>query len=50
MGIKCLNEIKDSDIIVSQVNKVFVAKNDRLKRYRNAIWETIKLFYSFAIE
>jgi hypothetical protein len=43
MGIKCLNAIKDE-------NKVFVANNDRLKRYRNAIWETIKLFYSFEIE
>jgi ribonuclease HI len=48
--IKCLRVIGDSDLVVSQVKKKFVAKNERLRKYRNSIWDTIELFDAFSIE
>jgi hypothetical protein len=50
MKIKCLKVIGDSDLIVSQIKKVFVAKNERLRRYRNVVLDTIELFDAFAIK
>lgn len=48
--IKCLHVIRDSDLVVSQIKKKFSAKNERLRRYRNLIWDTIELFDAFSIE
>ena len=50
MKINCLNVIGDSDLVVSQVKNQFVAKNDRLRSYRNAVWDTIETFDAFSIK
>ncbi len=39
MQIKNLKIIGDSDLIISQVNRKFACKSDRLKKYRNAVWD-----------
>jgi ribonuclease HI len=48
--IKCLKVIGDFDLIVSQIKKKFTTKNERLRRYRNLILDTIELFDAFSIE
>jgi ribonuclease HI len=50
MNIKFLHVRGDSNLIVSQVKKDFVAKNPRLKQYRNVVWDAIKNFDDFSIE
>jgi ribonuclease HI len=50
MNIKSLHVRGDSDLIVSQVNKNFAAKNPRLKQYRDVIWDAMKRFDNFSIE
>jgi ribonuclease HI len=50
MNIKNLHVKGDSDLIVSQVNKKFAAKNPRLKQYRDVVWDAIKRFDNFSIE
>jgi hypothetical protein len=32
------------------VKREFFAKNERLKRYRNVVWDSIELFNAFAIK
>ena len=44
MGIKMLCIKGDSDLIVSQVRSRFACKSERLRRYRNAIWDTMEFF------
>ena len=44
MGIKLLNNKGDSDLIVSQVKGQFACISERLKRYRNAVWDIMELF------
>ena len=44
MGIKMLSIKGDSDLIVSQVRSRFACKCERLRRYRNAIWDTMEFF------
>ena len=39
MGIKLLSIKGDSDLIVQQVKNKFACKCNRLKKYRNAVWE-----------
>jgi hypothetical protein len=39
-----------SNLIVSQVNKKFVAKNPKLKQYRDVVWDAIKRFDNFSTE
>jgi hypothetical protein len=41
MGLKILNVKGDSDLVILQVKNKFACKSERLKRYRNAIWDTI---------
>jgi ribonuclease HI len=48
-NIKCLKVIGDSDLVVSQVKQKFVAKNERLRKYRDSVWDTIELFDDFSI-
>jgi ribonuclease HI len=50
MNIKSLHVRGDSDLIVSQVNKNFTAKNPRLKQYRDVVWDAMKRFDNFSIE
>jgi ribonuclease HI/transposase InsO family protein len=44
MGIKILNVKGDSDLVILQVKNKFACKSEKLKRYRNAIWDTIEMF------
>jgi ribonuclease HI len=44
MGIKIINVKGDSDLVILQVKNKFACKSERLKRYRNAIWDTIEMF------
>jgi ribonuclease HI len=48
--IKCLRVIGDSDLVVSQIKNKFAPKNEKLRRYRNSVWDTIELFDAFSIE
>jgi hypothetical protein len=41
MGVKCLNIKGDSYLVVQQLKNKFV---ERLRRYRNAIWDTMESF------
>jgi ribonuclease HI len=41
MGVKCLNIKGDSDLVIQQLKNKFACKSERLKRYRNAIWDSI---------
>jgi hypothetical protein len=42
--IKILNVKGDSDLVILQVKNKFACKSERLKRYRNAIWDTVEMF------
>ena len=44
MGIKLLNIKGDSYLIMSQVKGQFACKSERLKRYRNAVWDIMEFF------
>jgi ribonuclease HI len=44
MGVKCLNIKGDSNLVILQLKNKFACKSERLKRYRNAIWETMENF------
>jgi ribonuclease HI len=50
MNIKTLHVKGDSDLIVSQVNKNFAAKNPSLKQCRDVVWDAIKKFDNSSIE
>jgi ribonuclease HI len=41
MVVKCLNIKGDSDLVIQQLKNNFACKSERLKRYRNAIWDSI---------
>jgi ribonuclease HI len=40
-GIKCLNIKGDSDLVIQQLKNKFACRSERLKGYRNAIWNLI---------
>jgi hypothetical protein len=40
----------DSDLVILQVKNQFACKNDRLKRYRNVVWDTMELFDVLSLE
>ena len=44
MGIKILNIKGDSDLIILQVKNRYACKSQHLKKYRNAIWDTMEFF------
>jgi ribonuclease HI len=50
MGIKILKIKGDFDLAILQVKNKFACKNDRLKRYRNAIWDTMEFFDALSLE
>jgi ribonuclease HI len=41
MGVKWLNIKGDSDLVIQKLKNNFACKSERLKRYRNAIWDSI---------
>ena len=49
MKIKFLRVTWDFDLIVSQVNIKFATKNERLRRYRDSMQDTIIFFDEFSI-
>ena len=44
MGIKMLNIKGDSDLVVLQIKNQYQCKNDKLRKYRNATWDTMEWF------
>ena len=42
VGIKMLNIKGDSDLVVLQINNQYQCKNDRLRNFRNSIWDTME--------
>jgi len=42
MGVKCLNIKGDSDLSIQQIKNKIACNYERLKRYRNAIWDSMK--------
>jgi ribonuclease HI len=44
MGIKILNIKGDSDLVILQVKNKYACKSERLRRYRNTIWDSMELF------
>lgn len=49
-GIKLLRGKGDVELIAKQFRNVFSVKNERLKHYRNRVWDEIEFFYAFSIE
>ncbi|XP_059075168.1 uncharacterized protein LOC131875151 [Cryptomeria japonica] len=49
-GIKLLCAKGDAKLIVNQVCNHYSVKNERLKHYRNRIWDEIEYFDAFSIE
>ena len=44
MVIKMLNINTDSNLVVLQLKNQYQCKSDRLRKYRNAIWDTMEWF------
>jgi ribonuclease HI len=44
MRMKILNIKGDSDLVILQVKNKYACKSERLRRYRNAIWDVIEFF------
>ncbi|KAH9319964.1 hypothetical protein KI387_021733, partial [Taxus chinensis] len=49
-GIKNLEVFGDAELIVKQVRNQFQVKNDRLRHYRNKVWDAIEVFDAFSIK
>ena len=50
MGINMLNIKGDSDLFVLQIKNQYQYKNDRLRKYRNATWDTMEWFDALNIQ
>ncbi|XP_059067103.1 uncharacterized protein LOC131858119 [Cryptomeria japonica] len=50
LHIKMLKVKGDAELIVKQVRGLFAIKNERLRHYRNHVWDKIEAFNSFSIE
>ncbi|XP_059068184.1 uncharacterized protein LOC131858754 [Cryptomeria japonica] len=50
MQIKKLKVRGDTELIVKQVRGLFAIKNERLRHYRNHVWDEIEAFDAFSIE
>ncbi|KAH9331401.1 hypothetical protein KI387_003509, partial [Taxus chinensis] len=37
-------------LVVNQVKRIYQVKNERLRHYRNAVWDSIEEFDAFSIE
>ena len=44
VGINVLSIKGDLDLIISQVKGTFACKRERLKKYRNIVWDTLNYF------
>jgi hypothetical protein len=36
--------------VILQVKNQFACKNDKLKKYKNVVWDTMELFKAFSLE
>ena len=50
MGIKMLNIKGDLDLVFLQNKNPYQCKNDRLRKYRNSIWDTMEWFDALNIQ
>ena len=50
MGINMLNIKGDSDIVILQLKNHHQCKRDRLRKYINAIWDTMEWFHALSIQ
>jgi ribonuclease HI len=50
MGIKILKIQGDSDLVILQVKNQFACKNDKLKRYKNVVWDAMEWFDALSLE
>ncbi|XP_059076746.1 uncharacterized protein LOC131876009 [Cryptomeria japonica] len=50
LQIKNLKVRGDAELIVKQVRGLFAVKNERLRHYRNRVWDEIEAFDVFSIE
>ncbi|XP_059064999.1 uncharacterized protein LOC131857028 [Cryptomeria japonica] len=50
LQIKKLKVRGDAELIVKQVRGLFAIKNERLRHYRNHVWDEIEAFDAFSIE
>ncbi|KAH9324492.1 hypothetical protein KI387_004670, partial [Taxus chinensis] len=48
-GIKNLKVQGDAELVVNQVKRIYQVKNERLRHYRNAVWDIIEEFDAFSI-
>ena len=44
MGIKMLSIKGNSNVVILQVKNEYACKCKRLKKYRNAVWDTMEFF------
>ncbi|KAH9289465.1 hypothetical protein KI387_033582, partial [Taxus chinensis] len=49
-GIKNLKVQSDAELVVNQVKRIYQVKNERLRNYRNVVWDNIEEFDTFSIE
>ncbi|KAH9317232.1 hypothetical protein KI387_019001, partial [Taxus chinensis] len=49
-GIKNLKVQGDAELVVNQVKRIYQVKNERLRHYRNVVWDSIEEFETFSIE
>ncbi|XP_059066420.1 uncharacterized protein LOC131857730 [Cryptomeria japonica] len=50
LGVKLLRAKGDAELIVKQARRLFSVKNERLKHYRNRVWDEIEDLDAFSIE
>lgn len=50
LGIRLLRIKRDAELIVKQIKGLFSVKNERLRHYRNRVWDEIEGFDAFFIE
>ncbi|XP_059067300.1 uncharacterized protein LOC131858195 [Cryptomeria japonica] len=50
LHIKMLKVKGDAELIVKQVRGLFTIKNERLRHYRNRVWDEIEAFDAFSIK
>ena len=50
LKIKLLSIKGDSDLVIMQLKNKFTCKNQRLKNYRNAVWDTMEHFDALDLE
>ncbi|KAH9308688.1 hypothetical protein KI387_036599, partial [Taxus chinensis] len=48
-GIKNLKVQGDAELVVNQVKRIYQVKNERLRHYRNTVWDNIEEFDDFSI-